>query len=132
MGNPLSIAAVSVNVFYVLEHTLNMCRVSLEIGGLLNTGHSNLQVIREQYRLYSTFPGVIHFLFKTCIIIKGRIQCNGANTMTVFKTRQTLDIFSHFTLQVLTRFVSGCQHFVNNNVLYSSGDVGLRHAQVFP
>ena len=51
-GNPLSIAAVSVNVFYVPRtHSLNMCRVgSLEIGDLLNTGHSNLQVIREQYK----------------------------------------------------------------------------------
>ena len=44
---PLSIAAVSVDVFYFPRtHSLNMCWAgSLEIGDLVNTGHSNLQVI---------------------------------------------------------------------------------------
>lgn len=103
-GNPLSIAAVSVNVFYVPRtHSLNMCRVgSLEIGDLLNTGHSNYT---RAIQTRPTFPREFTSLFKTCIIIKGRIQCNGANTMTVFSKQGKLWTYSLICdLQVLIHF----------------------------
>lgn len=106
-GNPLSIAAISVNVFYFPRtHSLNMCRAgSLEIGDLLNPGHSNLQVIREAIQTRPTFPGEITSLFKTCIIIKGRIQCNGANAMTVLSEQGKHWAYSLICdLQELTRF----------------------------